>query len=205
MKPFIIILASFLFVSPGFAQNNEPFVYADIGMGKGTFISYKLGLNFFFNDRHSVGLYYNRHWRDGVAVPSDYHRSFALEIGNGIPNDRVSFWSATYGRVLPMTDISRFNLKVGAVGGYHYRPENFARVKPATGVLAPSANYNYDVTKRTLYGLLLNPVAEFTFSHGFGMSLGASCMFTNVQTFFSVDLTFIAGSLRKPVRSANYE
>lgn len=136
-------------------------------------------------------------------MPSDYHRSFALEIGNGIPNDRIPYWSATYGRVVPMTEISRFNLKAGAVGGYHYRPENFMRIKPGTGAL--SENYSYDVTKSALYGLLLNPVAEFTFSRGFGMSLGADCVFSNVQTFFSVNLSFIAGSLRKPIRGASYE
>jgi hypothetical protein len=202
LKNFILFVVCSLSLSLCYAQMNGPAIYADIGGGTGTFTSYKMGVNCFWGRHHSVGAYFRRHWRNGHAVPDDYRGGLSLFNADDRPNDRMTFGSATYGWVLPMTEEIRFNLKGGGFAGVYQYPENFKR-NSGSGFISIK-NYTFGTLEDPLYGILINPVAEFAFSNSFGFTLGGSCMFSNVETFYSLDLTIIAGSVREPLKKRRY-
>ncbi|RYE22596.1 MAG: hypothetical protein EOP51_12825 [Sphingobacteriales bacterium] len=132
MKQYLLLLfILFALRTPGQSQpeaivphDKRPPVYFEAGAGKGNFSTLKFGLNAIVKEKHSVSLLAYANWKAIDYYPADYTpgKHAGIEPGKGYPVYSLVYGAATYGRIIKMDNMSRFNLKAGIAAGSFVEP-----------------------------------------------------------------------------------
>ena len=220
----IILLGMAIESKAQFSDNQETFVYGELGGGFGDFSAARGALNVIYGKSSIITIGGNHFSRIAPGQPSDFRSVMGRNLYQTFNSTDLM-----YGKLINCNNPKvRFILRGGISVGTFSNPTNFAYqpgtsgsfngnlIGPLTYALGPigllagilastggtSASYSYTTDKQSTAGLVFHPTIEFPLSGGFGFSAGAYGNINSNQNIFGVDANIIFGKIRS--RNTNW-
>lgn len=190
-------LFSFLFVlysTMVHAQDNEPYIYGEVGGGDGTHGLVQLTQNVVFSYNNVISVSYCYASREAPNTPWDYSPG-SFDIPR-FPQVSLSTLGVSYGRMIfTNSDNVRYILRGGLCAGTVREPYNFERFSALF-----NSSYTYSRDTKFVMGLVLNPVVEFPVAGRFGFSAGPYINLNPSSPVFSIEVSMMFGKVKSARR-----
>lgn len=194
-----IALTILLFVSfEIYSQNNNYYrLYAGIDFGVGTSTDGYIDLNLITKSDYIYSLFFLTQFKKSTSVPNDFDPGVTV-FGDGIPKIKMNTFGVSFGKVFNSEyNYINTSLKGGILFGNIEEPCNFTKKYKPHPWYDLSSNYEYELKKGSLYGLLINYNIEFMFSKFFGLRTSLYSNINLKQPTFGIKFGIIFGLLKK--------
>lgn len=194
IRRFVLVFFCLIAISNATAQDiTENFrYYGETGGGGGTLKTIKLGYNVNFLKHHTISILYYFNWGENDFGPRITGLKLFPWNGDGRPTQYLGMFAFTYGRMITVSQLLRFNLKAGITTGRYNYADNFQRT---TGWFA--ASHSYDRIKKPFIGAIVNPTAEFPLSENFGLNIGFTGAINTQKSVWGIEGGILFGRLRE--------
>ena len=205
IKPSLLRLLAALIILPlaANAQQGEPYVYGELGYGRGAEGMLKIAINTVFAHNNILTLNYCFASKRADNLPPDYNPNDLL--GKHWPQKSISMAGISYGKMIFSTSpMVRFSLKAGVVAGVINMPTDFVPVPQNGGwfSLTGPGQYNYSMQRDFAIGLVLDPTVELPLGRDLGITAGPYLNLNAQNPIVAFDVCVAFGRIRgKPGRT----
>ncbi len=199
---FIVISGAISNIYAQYDDNEESFLYYELGTGFEKFNNWHIGFNKKFNSNDLISGVFNYHIRLTPQLPGDFIPEYSTWIGNlPIPRQSFALFSMMYGKVFyTPSRFIRFVARSGFVVG---RCDQSVDFKPAEIIVTGgflggdrTSNYTFKEQILTVTGIVINPTIEMPLLRGLGLNIGVYGNINNVASIYGLDASILIGQLR---------
>ena len=194
---------SFFSINISNAQEVEKhLIYYSNEANIGNFIGFSGDLNYIYNEKYSAKIGVISNIRRSPNEPSDYNAGLANLV--------------TFGLIGPFETLAGVNLQVGKI--YYLTSKRNSRLNASIGIgyttlevvenwqkstsASLGQNYTYDLVKRDVASLIINPKFEFPLGRVFGFTVSPTAVINAESSYYGVGIGYIIGRIRsKPIRN----